>query len=116
MSELENISFVPSKQFNVEYTCRNIERRVQGYGSLVNFPATYTLMELFLANRASVLTWQDSLCEEQVRATYMRFIGGHETGSDINLKHTMSEIGQDKLRVNELADSLILKNAYLYQA
>ena len=40
---------------------------------------------------------------------------GHEAGSDVNLTQTLSEVGQDKLRVLELADSSDVEAAYLNQ-
>ena len=51
-----------------------------------------------------------------MRGTYRRwFIEGHEAGGDLNLTQTLSEIGQDKSRVLELAGSPNLEAAYLNQ-
>ena len=55
-------------------------------------------------------------CEDYVRETYrLWFIDGHEAGSDVNLTQTLSEIGQDKLRVLELSCSSDGEAAYLNQ-
>ena len=79
-------------------------------------PAPYPLQELDLANRVAVLAMQEGWCEDYVRETYRRwFIDGHEAGSDVNLNQTLSEIGQDKLRVLGLANSSDLEAAYLNQ-
>ena len=116
MREMDNIPFPPNKQTKVEYMWRDIERRARGYGFKANVPAPYPLKEFDLANRVSVLAMQEGWCEDYVRETYrLWFIDGHEAGSDVNLTQTLSEVGQDKLRVLELADSSDLEAAYLNQ-
>ena len=51
-----------------------------------------------------------------MRETYRHwFINGHEAGTDLNLTQTLSEIGQDKSRVLELAASPKVEAAYLNQ-
>ena len=116
MREMDNIPFPPSKQVKVDYMWRDIERRAQGYGFTANVPAPYPLQELDLANRVAVLARQEGWCEDYVRGTYRRwFIDGHEAGSDVNLMQTLSEIGQDKSRVLELAGSPDVEAAYLNQ-
>ena len=116
MREMDNIPFPPSKQVKVNYMWRDIERRAQGYGFTANVPAPYPLQELDLANRVAVLARQEGWCEEYVRETYRCwFIESHEAGSDLNLTQTLSEIGQDKSRVLELAGSPDVEAAYLNQ-
>ena len=116
MREMDNIPFPPNKQTKVEYMWRDIERRARGYGFGANVPAPYPLQEFDLANRVAVLAMQEGWCEDYVRETYrLWFIDGHEAGSDVNLTQTLSEVGQDKLRVLELADSSDVEAAYLNQ-
>ena len=116
MREMDNIPFPPTKQAKVEYMWRDIERRAHGYGFVANVPAPYPLQELDLANRVAVLAMQEGWCEDYVRETYrLWFIDGHEAGSDVNLTQTLSEIGQDKLRVLELAGSSDVEATYLNQ-
>ena len=116
MREMDNIPFPPNKQTKVEYMWRDIERRARSYGFKANVPAPYPLKELDLANRVAVLAMQEGWCEDYVRETYrLWFIDGHEAGSDVNLTRTLSEVGQDKLRVLELADSSDVEAAYLNQ-
>ena len=116
MREMDNIPFPPNKQTKVEYMWRDIERRARGYGFVANVPAPYPLQEFDLANRVAVLAMQEGWCEDYVRETYrLWFIDGHEAGSDTNLTQTLSEVGQDKLRVLELADSSNVEAAYLDQ-
>ena len=43
------------------------------------------------------------------------FIDGHEAVSDVNLTQTLIEVGQDKSRVLEFADSPHIEAAYLNQ-
>ena len=74
------------------------------------------MQEFDLANRVAVLAMQEGWCEDYVRETYrLWFIDGHEAGSDVNLTQTLSEIGQDKLRVLELAGSSDVESVYLDQ-
>ena len=116
MREMDNIPVPPNKQTKVEFMWRDIERRARGYGFVANVPAPYPLQEFDLANRVAVLAMQEGWCEDYVRETYrLWFIDGHEAGSDVNLTQTLSEVGQDKLRVLELADSSDLEAAYLNQ-
>ena len=116
MREMDNIPFPPNKQTKVEYMWRDIERRARGYGFVANVPVPYPLQEFDLANRVAVLAMKEGWCEDYVRETYrLWFIDGHEAGSDVNLTQTLSEVGQDKLRVLELADSSDLEAAYLNQ-
>ena len=116
MREMDNVPFPPSKQVKVDYMWRDIERRAQGYGFTTNVPAPYPLKEFDLANRVAVLARQEGWCESYVRGTYRCwFIDGHEAGSDVNLMQTLSEIGQDKSRVLELAGSPDVEAAYLNQ-
>ena len=116
MKEMDNIPFPPNKQTKVEYMWRDIERRARGYGFVANVPAPYPLQEFDLANRVAVLAMQEGWCEDYVRETYrLWFIDGHEAGSDVNLTQTLSEIGQDKLRVLELSCSSDVEAAYLNQ-
>ena len=114
MRDMDNIPFPPSKQVKVDYMWRDIERRAKGYGFTANVPAPYPLKELDLANRVAVLARQEGWCEDYVRGTYRGwFIDGHEAGSDFNLSHTLSEIGQDKSRVLERANDPDVEAAYL---
>ena len=114
MREMDNIPFPPNKKTKVEYMWRDIERRAQGYGFTANVPAPYPLKELDLANRVAVVAMQEGWCEDYVRETYrLWFIDGHEAGSDVNLTQTLSEVGQDKLRVLELAGSSDVESVYL---
>ncbi len=116
MREMDNIPFPPSKKVKVDYMWRDLERRASGYGFSANVPAPYPLQELDLANRVAVLAMQEGWCEEYVRKTYTRwFIEGHEAGGDLNITQTLSEIGQDKSRVLELASSPNLEAAYSNQ-
>ena len=116
MREMDNIPFPPNKQTKVQYMWRDIERRARSYGFVANVPAPYPLQELDLANRVAVLAMQEGWCEDYVRSTYrLWFIDGYEAGSDINLTQTLSEIGQDKLRVLELAGSSDVEAVYLNQ-
>ena len=116
MREMDNIPFPPNKQTKVEYMWRDIERRARGYGFVANVPAPYPLQEFDLANRVAVLAMKEGWCEDYVRETYrLWFIDGHEAGSDVNLTQTLSEIGQDKLRVLELAGSSDVESVYLDQ-
>ena len=116
MREMDNIPFPPSKQVKVDYMWCDIERRAQGYGFTANVPAPYPLQEFDLANRVAVLARQEGWCEDYVRGTYRRwFVDGHEAGSDLNLSQTLSEIGQDKSCVLELAGAPDLEAAYLKQ-
>ena len=51
----------------------------------------------------------------QITVLFIWFIDGYEAGSDINLTQTLSEIGQDKLRVLKLAGSSDVESVYLDQ-
>ena len=116
MSEMDNIPFPPSKQAKVEYMWRDIERRAHNYGFTANVPSPYPLKEFDLANRIAVLAMQEGWFEDYVRETYrLWFVNRHEAGSDYNLTIALSEIGQDKSRVLELASSSDLEVAYLNQ-
>ena len=116
MREMDNVPFPPSKKVKVDYMWRDIERRAQGYGFSAQVPAPYPLAEFDLANRVAVLAMQEGWCEDYVRETYrLWFVNGHEAGSDYNLTIALSEIGQDKSRVLELASSSDLEVAYLNQ-
>jgi len=116
MREMDNVPFPPSKKVKVEYMWRDIERRAEGYGFPVNVPAPYPLEEFDLANRVAVVASQEDWCEDYVRSTYrLWFVDGLEAGSDVNLTQTLSEIGQDKLRVLELVGSSDVEAAYLNQ-
>ena len=116
MREMDNIPFPPNKQTKVEYMWRDIERRARGYGFVANVPAPYPLQEFDLANRIAVLAMKEGWCEDYVRETYrLWFVDGHEAGSDVNLTQTLSEVGQDKLRVLELACSSDVEATYLNQ-
>ena len=116
MREMDNIPFPPNKKVKVDYMWRDIERRAHSYGFSANVPAPYPLKELDLANRVAVLARQEGWCEDYVRGTYRRwFIDGYEAGSDTNLTQTLSEIGQDKLRVLDLAGSSEVEAVYLDQ-
>ena len=116
MREMDNIPFPPTKQAKVDYMWRDIERRAHSYGFKANVPAPYPLKELDLANRVAVLAMQEGWCEDYVRETYrLWFVDGHEAGSDVNLTQTLSEIGQDKLRVLERACSSDVEATYLNQ-
>ena len=116
MREMDNIPFPPNKKVKVDYMWRDIERRAHSYGFNANVPAPYPLKELDLANRVAVLARQEGWCEDYVRGTYRRwFIDGYEAGSDTNLTQTLSEIGQDKLRVLDLAGSSEVEAVYLDQ-
>jgi 2-hydroxychromene-2-carboxylate isomerase len=116
MKEMDNIPFPLTKQAKVEYMWRDIERRANGYGFTANVPAPYPLQEFDLANRVAVLAMEEGWCEDYVRETYrIWFIEGHQAGSNVNLTQTLSEIGQDKLRVLEFACSSDLEAAYINQ-
>ena len=116
MREMDNIPFPPNKKVKVDYMWRDIERRAHSYGFSANVPAPYPLKELDHANRVAVLARQEGWCEDYVRGTYRRwFIDGYEAGSDTNLTQTLSEIGQDKLRVLDLAGSSEVEAVYLDQ-
>ena len=116
MREMDNIPFPPTKKVKVDYMWRDLERRAHSYGFNANVPAPYPLKEFDLANRVAVLARQEGWCEDYVRGTYRRwFIDGYEAGSDTNLTQTLSEIGQDKLRVLDLAGSSEVEAVYLDQ-
>ena len=116
MREMDNVPFPPSKKVKVDYMWRDIERRAQGYGFSAQVPAPYPLAEFDLANRVAVLAMQEGWCEDYVQATYRRwFLDGEEAGGEPNLAETLSEIGQDRARVLDLANSPDLEAAYLAQ-
>ncbi len=116
MRDMNNIPFPPTKQAKVEYMWRDIERRAKGYGFSANVPAPYPLQEFDLANRVAVLAMNEGWCEDYVQETYrLWFTDGHEAGCDVNLSQTLSKIGQNKLRVLELASSPDLEAAYQNQ-
>jgi len=116
MREMDNVPFPPSKKVKVDYMWRDIERRAQGYGFSAQVPAPYPLAEFDLANRVAVLAMQEGWCEDYVQATYRRwFLDGEEAGGEPNLVETLSEIGQDRARVLDLANSPDLEAAYLEQ-
>jgi len=116
MREMDNIPFPPTKQVKVEYMWRDIDRRAHNYGFSPSVPAPYPLKEFDLANRVAVLAMQEGWCEDYVRETYrLWFVEGYEAGSDYNLTLALSEIGQEKMRVLELANSSDVEEAYLNQ-
>ena len=116
MREMDNVPFPPSKKVKVDYMWRDIERRAQDYGFSAQVPAPYPLAEFDLANRVAVLAMQEGWCEDYVQATYRRwFLDGEEAGGEPNLPQTLSEIGQDRARVLDLANSPDLEAAYLEQ-
>ena len=116
MREMDNVPFPPSKKVKVDYMWRDIERRAQDYGFSAQVPAPYPLAEFDLANRVAVLAMQEGWCEDYVQATYRRwFLDGEEAGGEPNLAETLSEIGQDRARVLDLANSPDLEAAYLEQ-
>ena len=116
MREMDNVPFPPSKKVKVDYMWRDIERRAQGYGFSAQVPAPYPLAEFDLANRVAVLAMQEGWCGDYVQATYRRwFLDGEEAGGEPNLPQTLSEIGQDRARVLDLANSPDVEAAYLEQ-
>jgi len=114
MVEMDNIPFA-NKPVKSRYMWRDIERRAGKYGIPVSIPAPYPLKEFDLANRVAIVGRQEGWCRDYITATYRRwFQHGQEAGSDPNLSKSLTEIGQDPVRVVDLARSSEIEAAYLH--
>ena len=104
MREMDNVPFPPTKQAKVDYMWRDIQRRARGYGFEARVPAPYPLKEFDLANRIAVLGMQEGWCSNYVQATYRRwFLEWLTHRSEPNVSESLREIGQDSVRILELA-------------
>ena len=112
MIEQNNVPFA-EKPVKSAYMWRDIERRAATYGLPVRVPAPYPLREFDLANKVAIVGRSEGWCEEYVIATYKRwFQQGQPAGSEPNLSTSLTEIGQDPLRVIAKAEEDMTRNAY----
>ncbi|MCG6560802.1 2-hydroxychromene-2-carboxylate isomerase [Ruegeria sp. 1NDH52C] len=111
MIEQKNIPFAdkPSKS---AYMWRDIERRAAKYGLSASLPAPYPLQNLALANQVALLGMKEGWGEDYAVATYRRwFQQGEPAGSEPNLSDSLKEIGQDPVRIIEIANSAQIEDA-----
>jgi 2-hydroxychromene-2-carboxylate isomerase len=112
MVEQNNIPFA-EKPVKAAYMWRDIERRAQSYDLPVRVPAPYPLREFDLANTVAIVGRAEGWCEDYVIATYKRwFQQGQPAGSEPNLSASLSEIGQDPVRVIAKAGESLASDAY----
>jgi len=105
---LQDMKHVPfaDKPAKLAYMWRDIERRASGYGVPIKVPAPYPAKSSVTANLIAVVGMREGWGRNFVRAAYRNwFLLGEETGSEPNLSHSLSEIGQDAARVLALANS-----------
>ena len=113
MVEMDNVPFA-KKPIKAQYMWRDIERRAKRYGLYAQIPAPYPLEQFDLANKVAVVGEQEGWCRDYVTVAYRRWFQlGQPAGSDPNLGASLNEIGQDKDRVMELANSPEIDSAYL---
>ena len=112
MLEQNNIPFA-EKPVKAAYMWRDIERRAQSYDLPVRVPAPYPLREFDLANKVAIIGRAEGWCRDYVVATYRRwFQQGQPAGSEPNLSASLSEIGQDPVRVIVKAEESLTGDAY----
>lgn len=105
MVEQNNIPF-KDKPVKAAYMWRDIERRAMNYGLSPVIPAPYPLPGLVLANQVAILGVEEGWVEGYTRATYRRwFEHGLAAGEDPNLTESIAEIGENPVRVFEVARS-----------
>lgn len=99
MIEQNNIPF-KDKPVKTAYMWRDIARRAVRYGQSPRLPAPYPLPGLMHANQVAVLGAEEGWVEAYTRATYRRwFEQGQSAGEEPNLSESLTEIGQDPVRV-----------------
>lgn len=109
--EQNNIPFA-GKPVKAAYMWRDIERRAEKYGMSVSVPAPYPLENLPLANQVALLGMQEGWGKDHVVATYRRWIqDSHPAGCEPNLSESLREIGQDPVRVIDVAQSPAIDDA-----
>ncbi|MCP4315957.1 MAG: 2-hydroxychromene-2-carboxylate isomerase [Hyphomicrobiales bacterium] len=112
MLEMNNIPF-SEKPVKAAYMWRDIERRSQAYDLPVRVPAPYPLQDFDLANKVAIVGRAEGWCADYVIATYKRwFQQGLPAGSEPNISASLTEIGQDPVRVIHKADDGMTRNAY----
>jgi 2-hydroxychromene-2-carboxylate isomerase len=105
MMAQNNIPF-KDKPEKTAHMWRDIERRAARYGLAPTIPAPYPLPGLVLANQVATLGAEEGWGEAYTRATYRRwFEVGQPAGEDANLSDSLSEIGEDPIRVIEAAQA-----------
>lgn len=105
MIEQNNIPF-KDKPVKTAYMWRDIERRAAHHDLSPAIPAPYPLPDLPFANQVAILGAEEGWVEDYTRATYRRwFEAGQPAGEHPNLTDSLREIGQDPVRVIELARS-----------
>ena len=98
-----NIPF-KDKPEKTKHMWRDIQRRAARYGLSPTIPAPYPLPGLVLANQVAILGAEEGWGEAYTQATYRRWFElGQPAGDDPNLSDSLTEIGQDPLRVLEVA-------------
>lgn len=109
--EQNNIPFA-GKPVKAAHMWRDIERRAEKYGVSVSVPAPYPLENLPLANQVALLGMQEGWGKDHVVVTYRRwFQDSHPAGSEPNLSESLREIGQDPVRVIDVAQSPAIGDA-----
>lgn len=105
MIEQKNIPFT-NKPVKSAYMWRDIERRAEMYGLPVSLPAPYPLQELVLANRVAFVGQTEGWVEDYTIESYrLWFVDGLPAGSEPNLSKSLKSVGQDPIRVLDLANS-----------
>jgi len=105
MEVQNNIPFKDKPEKTI-HMWRDIERRAARYDLTPSIPAPYPLPGLVLANQVAILGAEEGWVEAYTRATYRRwFEAGQPAGEEPNLTESLTEIGQDPLRVLEAAQS-----------
>ncbi len=104
MREMDNIPFA-NKPTKAAYMWRDIARRAEMYGLQPTLPAPYPLKQLELANRVAIVAMNEGWLERYGPATYRRwFEHGEPAGSEPNLTRSITECGEDAVRVVEAAN------------
>jgi 2-hydroxychromene-2-carboxylate isomerase len=104
LEEMKHIPFA-DKPAKCAYMWVDIERRAAMYGINVKVPAPYPLKDSVFSNKVAIVGMKEGWGEEYVRAAYRRWLQlGQESGSEPNVSDSLREVGQDPVRVIDLAN------------
>jgi 2-hydroxychromene-2-carboxylate isomerase len=105
LQQMNHIPFA-DKPAKCAYMWRDIERRAEMYGIPVRVPAPYPVKQSVVANRVALVGMHEGWGIDFVREAYRRWFQlGQETGSDPNVTESLRKVGQEPIRVMELASS-----------
>ena len=113
MKEMNNIPFPKDKKNKVDYMCRDIERRAEGYGFFAKTPVPYPLIQFDLANKLAILGLKEGWGIDYVRLTYKRwFQEGKEPATEPNISEIFKELRIDSKKVMENVMTDAIENQY----